>query len=148
MFPSRACCEQHSFGLFAIHLKRLILDIHCLLGCLARAQKSVRAGKQSVILDIPSRVGKKGSDYMCMQPSFTSMSTFTHATVTVGAPSIDSAHVLRIAWCASQITCITARLQGPVPPPLEIYGVARDIAVDESTKQRVGTHGASSLVMF
>ena len=70
-------------------------------------------------LQVPSRFGRKGAGYACMQPSLAPMHTF--------APNA---------------------MAGPSPPLLEIYGVARASADDLGSRAAAAGPGASSLVMF
>jgi len=71
---------------------------------------------------VPSRLGRKGAGFACMQPSLAPMHTFAPNAMT-----------------------------GPIAPALEIYGVSRaanpanDIM---GTRGTTTSQGASSLVMF
>mmetsp|Transcript_43263 Transcript_43263/g.108359 ORF Transcript_43263/g.108359 Transcript_43263/m.108359 type:complete len:337 (-) Transcript_43263:38-1048(-) len=85
--------------------------------------KSVRGGGKEAAptIDIPSRLGKRGSAYECMHPQFGTMHTFAQQTV--------------------------ASL---VPPPLEIYGSSQEMPQDDAAKRGASgaNQAASSLVMF
>jgi len=73
-------------------------------------------------LEVPSRLGRKGAGYACMQPTLAPLHTFAPNAMT-----------------------------GPTPPPLEIYGVSRSANnVDDmmGTRGTTTSQGASSLVMF
>lgn len=45
--------------------------------------KKVHGDKDEISVDIPSRLGKKGAAYLCLQPRFATMHTFAEQGITV-----------------------------------------------------------------